>query len=1039
VLGFEQPVWLWLLLLAIPVVYLALRWLGAMSLPRRWSAAVARVAFIALVAGILAGATAVRPTSRLAVIAVVDISESVRAFGALDDPELGGGGGALPALDAARRFLAAARDTDNPENLLGVVVFSGRSAAVSLPRAASGETDLTLDLPLPEGSDLAGALRFAAALIPPDAAGRLVLLSDGVQTSGDALAAASELAGESGAGETTRGAIPVDVVPLRYRIDDEVLIESVDAPPRAPSESPITVRMTLRATAPARGTLRLLHNEEPVDLDAAAPGMGRPVALEPGLNVQLATVQLDAGRVHRFEAVFEPDVAGETGAPVADSVLQNNRAEAFTIAAGRGSVLIVDGAGHAPDECPLASALRDSGLDVTLVPPEFFPGSLLELQAHDVIFLENVAADALARRSHEDLANHVRGMGGGLVMIGGRSSFGAGNWKGTDVEPLLPVKLELPESLVIPETAVVFVLDNSGSMSRPVLGSTRSQQAIANDSTALAVLSLDERDLVGVISFNADSNVVVPLGPNADATITAERVRAIPSGGGTRLGPALTEAGRQLAEVDAKVKHIIVLSDGRSQNAEVLPSIAERLATRGINLSTIAVGDEADREGMTKLAALGGGTYYEVVNPAVLPRLLLRAVRIVRSPMVREGLFEPVLAGVASPLLQGVSRPPPLLGISLTQAREDPTVTTAAFHPEGEPLLAHWPVELGRAVAFTSDADRWARDWLGWPGYQTFWTQVARWAARPADTGSFQLTTRREGDRLRLAVEAADPASLDRDTAVEATVYAPSGEPIDASLVQTGPGTFETTLPAPESGNYITVVKPRAGERPLPPVIGGASLAASPELRALESNDALLERIAAATGGRVLAIADPAAAQLFDRTGVETIRARSPLWRALLVWAIVVLMLDVGTRRIAWDRLLSREFGADLRRAAREQVEDRSARASASLSAIKGRARRAEMGQKAVSEDEVSALKAEQKAKRRERRRAELEERLSRYRSDAQRDAKNEPAVIERKRKPGADTPDSGSDEEGTSGLLAAKRRARQRYVDEDDGQSSGG
>jgi len=1045
--AFEQPIWLWLLAGVPLIVFLAIRWFGAMSLTRRWSVALARVAFIALVAGVLAGANAVRPTNKLAVIAVIDVSESVRAFASTSE-----GGPAAPTsvLDSARAFLARAQAQAGPDDELGVVVFSGDSAAVALP-GARDPARATFDLALPAGTDLGEALRFSAALLPPDASGRLVLFSDGVETQGDVLATASGLVGPTVVAETRRASLPVDVVPFSYDVQQEVLIEAVDAPPRAPADSAITIRVTLRATEDVTGTLRLLHNDVEIDLEPTQPGVGRRVSLRKGVNVELArNVKLRSGRVHRFRAFFEPDVVSSGAAFRGDTLVQNNEAEAFTIASGRGSVLLVDGVRGSSEEGPLASALRRSGLDVSVVTPDSFPASLLDLQAYDLIVLENVPADEIARRSHQDIANHVHGMGAGLVMVGGNASFGAGGWKGTDVEPLLPVKLELPESMVVPETAVVFVLDNSGSMGRSVLGSTRSQQQIANDSAALAVLSLDERDLVGVVSFNSDYNVVVPLSPNTDPRSTAARIRSIPSGGGTRVGPALAEAGRQLRNSNAKVRHVIVLSDGRSQNPENLPQLATQLSESGITVSTIAVGDEADRESLQSIATRGRGTYYEVVNPAVLPRLLLRAVRIARSPMIREGLFDPIPinasgAGAStSPLIDGLGDLPPLGGLALTQAREDPLVTTALVHPEGEPVLAHWQAELGRVVAFTSDAHDWASQWLDWPGYQTFWTEVARWSSRPADAGAFQLQTRRDGDRLELSVESTDPTGAERATDVDATVYTPSGGQVEAEFVETGPGIFQASVPARESGNYITVVKPRAGDRPLPPVIGGTSLATDPELRTLQSNRKVLEDIAAITGGRVLAMESASAAgELFDRSGLEPTQARSPLWRSLLIWAVVILLLDVGTRRVAWDRLVSREFGADLRKAAREATQDRSAQATTFLSTVRSRAKRAEVGQKAVSEDEVTQLKAEQKAKRRARKRAEIEERMAKYRSESTagssagsaRDEPSEsesPAVIERKRKPTEDDA-----EEGASGLLAAKRRARRRYETEDQESES--
>lgn len=152
--------------------------------------------------------------------------------------------------------------------------------------------------------------------------------------------------------------------------------------------------------------------------------------------------------------------------------------------------------------------------------------------------------------------------------------------EGLALEPILPVRLDLPEQLVVPEAAIVFVLDNSGSMAGSVLGSARSQQQIANQAAALAIRSLDERDLIGVISFNSNARLVLPLAKNERPEHAASAVESI-SSGGTNLEPALQLAFEQLKDVEAKLRHVIVLSDGRSRNEELLPDLAGEMFEEG--------------------------------------------------------------------------------------------------------------------------------------------------------------------------------------------------------------------------------------------------------------------------------------------------------------------------------------------------------------------------------------------------------------------------------------------------------------------------
>ncbi|MBL8762569.1 MAG: VWA domain-containing protein [Phycisphaerae bacterium] len=919
---FDDTIWLWLGLLAIPSALVALAYFAAMSGLRRVSAIVFRTLLIGLLALALAGAASVRVTNDLATIAVIDVSESVRRLRP---------GEALPALERARAFLSAGVKQRGADDLLGVVAFDGSSIVIASPSTldVSGRS---LDVRMSEGTDIAGALRFAASLIPPSAAGRLVLISDGNQTTGNARRDAAELARSTGR-EGERARVRVDVVPVEYDIRNEVLVESVDAPARAPSGAPITVRVVLNATDAARGTLRLMDGDRVIDIDPAGEGDGRRLSLLPGRRVEVIEVPASADRVHKFRAVFE----AESG----DTLSDNNSGDAFTITPGRGSVLLVDGVSDADPTGPgaiLAETLRASGLDVTVVPPTGIPPDLLALQAFDIVILQNVPSDAVPPGTQTLLAANVADLGAGLVMIGGPESLASGGWRGTPIEPLLPVKLELPDKLITPETAVIFVLDNSGSMGRSVMGSARSQQDIANESAALAVRVLDRQDLVGVIVFNSDADVLVPLGANAEPATTQEAIRSINAGGGTNVVPALEEAERQMAGVKAKVKHVIVLSDGRSQNADEVPAVASRMAAAGIKVSAIAVGDRADLEGMEKMAEIGKGSYYAVSNPNLLPRVFLKTVRIVRTPMIREVAFAPVVLPSSSPLLQGVSVLPMLGGLSLSQFRSEPTISNVLATPEGEPVLAHWTYELGQVAVFTSDAHKWASAWIDSPVYATFWSNLARRLSRP-DTGrDYRASAVHDAGALVLSVEARDKDGrpID-DLSIPATIYPSDADPIETRLSQTGPGRYEGRVGGIDRpGAYVAVFKPKgvAGSAPIAPVFAGATASSGIESRQLRSDRALLESIARETGGRVLNL-DDAAPTLFDREGIPAQEALTPLRPVLLAWALVVLVLDIATRRIAWDRFVSREFGAGVARRAREETADRGVAAARTLTGIR--------------------------------------------------------------------------------------------------------
>jgi Ca-activated chloride channel homolog len=1058
---FDEPVWLLLLIAALPMGAAALVWLAGVSRARRWSAVLLRTALVGLIAGALAGTSMVRSAERLAVVGVVDLSGSVtRNFDAGTDARGRPVSGARRAAD----FLRGASVNRRADDLMGLVAFDGTALAVAAPTTGDPLV-FPIEAPGVEGTNVEAALRLAGAMIPPGATGRIVLFSDGNQTAGDALRGAAELAGSSAGVRTGQDAasavrrVPVDVVPLTYSVSGEVIVESVDAPPVAPADATVTVRVVLNATDAATGTLTLLREGVPVDIAGdGGSTRSRRVSLPAGRSVERLTVRLPPGRIHRFEAVFEADrdEGASPGARArADRVAVNNRGEAFTLTPGKGSVLIVDGVGGgdpAGGGAVLADALRGSGLDVTLLAPEAIRPDPLSLQPYDLVILQNVAADAISRPTQQLLASYVSDLGGGLVMVGGPDSFGAGGWKGTPVEPILPVRLDLPEKLIVPGAAVVIVLDRSGSMNARVTGSRRSQQQIAVEGAAVAITSMDKTDLVGVISFNENTRVDIPLAPNADPEANARTVREIWADGGTVLPPALEEAHRQLREVKADVKHVIVLSDGRSQGTELLSGIAERMKTDGIKISTIAVGDGADTQTLSELASATQGRFYRVVDPTVLPRIFVKAVRVVRTPSIREQPFRPVIAGAGSPLVDGLAgaEVPELRGLVLTQPRADRTIVMSMVTPTGEPVLASWNAGLGRVAAFTSDAHRWASDWVGRAEYSRLWTQIVRAVARPPADRTQQITTELVGDELLVRLEATGDDGRPIDLlSVPGAVYGPAGERKDVRLTQTAPGTYEARVPAAESGSYVVALTPRLGNRALAPVLGGASRPAGVEFRALTSNAPMLRELASATGGRVLSLADPGGANLFSREGVVPAEARVPLWRTLMLWAVIVMLLDVATRRIAWDRLLSREFGASVRRETAANLADRGKQAQAAVERLKridaAPARRpastpapsaASGAPVAASPESEFAPSTEPVAggplgvdDAREIVRQEAERRR-RTREAARTAATSPEAPPAPKPTPG---PEGEASPEGGSSLLEAKRRARRR-MDEDAG-----
>ena len=889
----EHPEALWLLLLAVPLA--AAGWWALSSADRFRKGAIVtlRVMVFLLLVLVLAGLSREQRHDTLTVIGLADISGSVKHFASfppLDDKS------PPDSLASIRKWFRDATENRRTGDRFGLIVFDGAARAVTAPTIARQYQDHPFDVPQREGSNLAQAIEFGLAMFPPDSARRLVLFSDGVETAGAALAAAADAAGVTQGG---RG-VPIDVVPITYHVASEIQVDRVEVPASARPGQRITARVVIESTIATTGRLDLLLEEQPLDLNGPAAGRSREVALKPGTNVELVEVELAPTAVNRFRAVFTADDRSR------DTMLENNVAEAFTVTPQQGAVLVVDGV-YDGRGVILPHVLEEAGMTVKIVGPRDVPSNPVELQAYDLIILQNVPAEEVPGAQQQQLAQYVQDFGGGLIMVGGYDSFGAGGWIGTPLDTLMPVDMRIPDELRVPTAAIAIVLDRSGSMNDPG-GPGQTKQEVANEGAAVAIGTLDRMDYVTVIVFSGGADTIVPLQRGGDGKAISQQVRAIIGDGGTNMGPALRQAEEALKSVKADVKHVICLTDGRSMPDDFI-GLARSMRSNGITLSTIAVGQDIDGPLLNQMAIEGGGEFYAVINPRILPRIFVKEIRVVRRPLIREIPFTPFVESTGSPLTESLGRPlPPLGGLVLTQRRVSPDVNLLIVAPEGQPILAHWQAGLGRVAAFTSDAhDRWAKNWIDWPGYRQLWTGLARTIARPAGSSNFELMTTFDGDQLvitlRHIADEEEDAKKPSPTmvSVPGVAYLPEGKRVELRLRPTGPGAYQARLPASDSGHYVVALTPRLAGGAVDLVIGGVSRSSGVEFRRLTSNLALLQAIADETGGRLLDAGNAAEANLFDRRGMPASVGLVPMWGPLLVLATLLFVLDVASRRVAWS------------------------------------------------------------------------------------------------------------------------------------------
>ncbi|MCA9569243.1 MAG: VWA domain-containing protein, partial [Myxococcales bacterium] len=711
----ERPDLLILGALALPIVALAFWSRRKLSLRRRLLVLGLRLALLATLVLAVSGLTFLQAVDALGVVFVVDRSASV-----------GGSGQAQ-----AKAFIEAALEHQAPDDRAGIVVFGADAVVEAEPTAQLGFHGVEA-VPSPHQTDIAGGLRLATALLPSDRARRLVVLTDGEQTRGDAAAQALLTAGDD---------LTLSVVALGGDDGPDVLLEDLLAPARVDEGAPFDVRVVLGADAPADGSLRLYRNDEylgemPVTLD----GDGRSKVL---------TFRQEARKagLYRFRATFEARDSAM------DSQPQNNQVMTTVQVTGRPRVLIAD---SEPDAArPLATVLRGEGLDVEGVAPAAFPPGLAELRPYAAVFLSEVPAFALSTRQQKALQTYVRDLGRGLVMVGGPNSFGVGGYYHTPVEETLPVGMDIEDKTRFPKLGMVHAIDKSCSMG----GGAGSKLFLAKEAALQTVDLLSESDMLGIIGFDGAASFIVPLQELHDKQKVIDDVASIRPGGGTDIYPALDRAIQALRESDAALKHIILLSDGDTSPGAYQPLIQNAFRNDRITLTSIGIGTDSDRQTMEEFARWGGGNYYLVTDASAIPAIFTRETLLATREFLKEEDVHAQRNG-ASELVAGLRTEamPVLHGYVVTTPKERATVPLVLPADEHEdPLLAHWRYGLGRSVAWTSDArGRWASEWVGKPAYTQLWGQIARWVvARGGDEGLQLETTIREG-RLEVTVDAFD-------------------------------------------------------------------------------------------------------------------------------------------------------------------------------------------------------------------------------------------------------------------------------------------
>ena len=744
-------------------------------------------------------------------------------------------------LCLAREALTAAG-----ERRTGVIAFGGNAAVErSLnQKTALGDLSVKIDR---SGSDLNGALQLASALLPTDSNGGIAVISDGRVT------------GEESFFRSADG-VPVNILKTGTRNGTDAQVTSVSVPSSMYTGQKYTTLVTVHANEAGEAVLVLTRDRgEPVT---------RTVKLRRGENTFAFDAVAGSAGVSTVEAQVMLD---------GDSVSANDTGAACTVVAGAPNVLIAEGRNGAG--ATIERILKAAGMQVRTLPAGMLPDQTAELLPYHAVALVNVDAADLDAGQITALDAAAKELGIGVAVFGGDSSYALGSYRGSALENMLPVTIDVRNRMELPATALVIAIDKSGSMTDSTYGVTRLQ--LAREAACAALEVLNERDQAGVIAFDDAGKWVIPLSAVTDVAAMQGQVATIRSGGGTAFYSPLMMAYEALRPAKAQYKHVIFLTDGEAGDTGYM-DVIRRMGGSGITVTTVAVGEGADYAGLSRMAEIGNGRMYAAGPFDSLPRIFTKETMMISGAYVQNRVFTPVITDSTMTDFPGF----PELGGYLA-VTEKPLATVSLCSDRQDPVLAWWQYGAGRVLCWTSDVQGgWSAAFLKWDRAAEFFSGLISFIL-PDRSGNGEITLA-EG---KLVWETEAPGEA---TAAAVTVIRPDGEKESLRLERVSDTRFEGEADTSLSGAYSVRIEMEDGKgRVLQTAEGGDVISWTAEYDQRREDIGALETLAQETGGKVCETAE----NLLDFPDTAA-RKRTDLMPFLAGLALILFLFDVTQRRL---------------------------------------------------------------------------------------------------------------------------------------------
>ncbi len=839
------------ILLLIAIVILIIEWIVyhlQVHSNKKKQFLTVRIILFALIILAMSGISFTKKQRKVETIFLVDVSDSMSGN-----------------LDEVEKYLKDNLAVMPKKNQAGVVLF-GKSTAVEKFISDNKDFYGINAGPVTTSTNIESAVTAASSMFHDGVTKRLILITDGSENEGSMSLAASNMKNSN-----------VELLALKYddsvSTSSEVYIDGLTTPSVIHVGDHYNVSVSIRSNVETDALLTLYSGR-------VSKGQ-KDIHLTKGSNQFIFEDVGEEGSIAQYKAVIEP---------AEDTLSVNNTYVTFSQIEAQPKVLLVEGKTGNTAEFEKILTAANIGYDV--VTPGGVPVSLSQLNVYKAVITVDVYYDDLRAGFDKTLETYVKDYAGGYICIGGDNSFALGGYRDTVLEEILPVNMDIEGEQEIPQMSMVMVIDQSGSMASPsVDDSSVTGLDLAKQAAISGVNELRESDEAGVLAFDDRYNWTVRLTKVNDANDITDKIRTIGDGGGTSIYPALEEAYSKIINSNAKIKHIILLTDGQDEFRDY-DTLLDKINAAGITVSTVAVGSDSDQGMLSSIAErCGGRFYYTDINNSI-PRIFAKEVYLsTNSYLINEEFYPEITSN--NEILSGVFDDgcPALLGYIASQ--EKPRADVLLRSPEEAPILSTWQCGLGRTVAWNTDAtNEWTAAFAGWDNYPMLWSNIIHYVISDTELGGDDLEIVKEGSTAKIIYETDE---YDKNTKVSAVVSDENGENKEIVLDPMKPGSYQADIASEEVGIYNLSVRKKNGEEIVKNYNTAFANQYSPEYQ-FADNTGEFDGFVKQVDGKMISLKDNV-----WKTNTKKVDSKVPLTALFIILSMFVLLFDIIIRRFSID------------------------------------------------------------------------------------------------------------------------------------------